>query len=136
MVDEPYDFNEDLNKKFCYTGHPMSECQDCQRTPIHNIFTAHFTSSCGKPEHCEPDHDVSLCVDLLQKWHNIRHSLEEEWKKKYDASKYNPKSFTIDESSESSEEEDLMHIFHGHCHEAGRLGYIPMEFPNVTDQLI
>ena len=133
MVDESYVVEEKDNTTYCYSRKPISECEDCQKTPIENIYTVHFTASCGKPEWCRKNHKVDLCMELFFRWHDIRLSLEEEWLDKFPG--YNPNLF----NSSTVADMDVLNQYHGHCDPGRNQGYIPLTFPNTTyskDQLL
>jgi hypothetical protein len=135
MVDEAFVFDQQLNTSLCYTRKPESECENCQETPIQNIYTVHFTSTCGKPEYCPSEHRIDLCLELILRWHDVRKSLEDEWMDKYPM--YDPMLYSVDPMSSSPAEKDMVDKYHGHCRSEGRDGFIPLSLPtNVTDQLI
>lgn len=50
MVDDPTSFNKRKNMTMCRTLESLANCQDCRETPLDEIYTAHFTSVCGKVE--------------------------------------------------------------------------------------
>jgi hypothetical protein len=132
MVDEPYVVEKD-NTSVCYTRKPLSECENCQETPIENIFTAHFTATCGKPEWCQSKHKIDLCMELFLRWHDLRRSLEEEWADKFPG--YTANLFSVDPVVQSSiEDMDILNKFHGHCNPGRHYGYIPLTFPNTTTE--
>eukprot|EP00536_Pseudo-nitzschia_multiseries_P010922 jgi/Psemu1/289374/fgenesh1_pg.351_\ len=76
MVDHPLHFDEEKKKKLCRTTE--KKCEDCRKTRLEDIYTAHFTV-CGKPEYCDHMHPFGLCKELLREWHKTRFSLELEW---------------------------------------------------------
>jgi hypothetical protein len=115
MVDAP---SRDVNgEEKCIDG--MEECEDCRRTDISEILSAHFTQECGKPWDCSiPDESKSkfrLCRELKRQWHLTRKKL-------------------VDSRSSSGawpfQEYDGKHepdVFQGHCKQVGAHGYLPFQ---------
>jgi hypothetical protein len=125
MVDSPYCTKRNVTR--CRTLE--STCEDCQKTPLQKIYTAHFTI-CGKPDWCRMSAH-RLCMELFGEWHRIRRSLEDEWIAKYP--NYSPAVVSFNSTSRSAGDRALASK-QGHCR--SQRGYISMEFPNVTASLI
>jgi hypothetical protein len=125
MVDNPY--SED--GKMCRTLEPDLTCQDCQKTDLQDIYTAHFTV-CGKPYWCvnpkeeSKDENHHLCMALFREWHLVRLSLENEWKSKY--SDYDPTYYS--ENDLSKKYSYYFNVTQGHCR---KRKYISLEFPSA-----
>lgn len=102
MVDDPHDFDEDINRTLCRTTEGDGECEDCRETKLKEVYTAHFTV-CGKPEWCEILHQQKqrLCWQLMRKWHKIRLSLELEWMNRFSS---------IDDEDEHGESTTSLYI--------------------------
>jgi hypothetical protein len=131
MVDEPTSFNEELNQTFCTTLE--TSCQDCRETLLEDIYTAHFTSDCGKPEWCYLKHELELCLKLFYKWHDVRWSLEQEWVKKYPG--YTPNTANV--TSNLTEKDRARASRRGHCGAAKPAKYLALQLPsNVTGPLL
>ena len=137
MVDSPY-FQRN-NRTLCRTLEPDGTCEDCRRTQISKIYTAHFTC-CGKPEWCNLGHPIKLCRDLFSEWHRIRSSLENEWVEKFgpngvisNTSSYDPKLELIPYNSTDENDRKLL-VGRGHCKRQGR--YSKLVIPNVKDRLM
>ncbi|KAG7368648.1 hypothetical protein IV203_031391 [Nitzschia inconspicua] len=131
MVDEPTHFNKRLNLTLCRTTE--DSCQDCRMTPVEDIYTVHFTAVCGKPEWCEINHKLDLCMQLFYKWHEVRWSLEQQWANKYPG--YKPNAANI--SSSAKYWNKVLGNMKGHCGDTKRKGYRPLLWPmNVTERLL
>jgi hypothetical protein len=97
-------------------------------TPLHEIYTAHFTV-CGKPDWCtmwDPMTEADggkLCMSLFREWHKTRLSLEMEWMTKFPD--YTPE-LNLYNSRESTQKKFLTY-FRGHCRGTQ---YLPLVFPN------
>jgi hypothetical protein len=130
MVDEPYDFNPELNETLCTTVEPNLTCQDCRETSINEIYTAHFTSSCGKPEKCYLEHETPLCMKLFMEWHRVRLSLEKEWMAKYNDYKPNILMAINGTSSLSNGKKKIIQQLGGHCSGQGSKSYLPLRLPS------
>ena len=132
MVDDPYNTNEAAKNnvtKRCRTLE--ADCQDCRKTDLGDIYTAHFTV-CGKPFYCsngatweekKTDH-VRLCMELFREWHLVRRGLEDEWKQKYPG--YSPVLF--EKVNETKNFTRYQNFRQGHCKNRT---YIPMEYPSL-----
>lgn len=118
----------------CRTLQSLSECEDCQKTNIRDIYTTHFTV-CGKPQWCPnaasknwynggADKDVAklLCMELHREWHITRLSLENEWRSKY--SHYDPIFHKVNVTDNYT---SFLNFSQGHCALSGR--YRRMQFP-------
>mmetsp|Transcript_30167 Transcript_30167/g.73330 ORF Transcript_30167/g.73330 Transcript_30167/m.73330 type:complete len:535 (+) Transcript_30167:200-1804(+) len=137
MVDSPYHQRD--NRTLCRTLEPDGTCEDCRRTPISKIYTAHFTC-CGKPEWCNLGHPIKLCRSLFSEWHRIRLSLEEEWVEKFgpngvvsNITSYDPKLEVIPYNITDENDRKLL-SGRGHCKRQG--GYSKLAIPNVEDRLM
>lgn len=130
MVDEPYDFNLELNETLCTTVEPNLTCQDCRETAIEDIYTAHFTAPCGKPEKCYLDHEKPLCMKLFVEWHKVRFSLEKEWMAKHRDYKPNLLIAINETSSLSKSKLAILKQLRGHCSGSGSKSYLPLRLPS------
>ena len=133
MVDSPKD-----DKSQCRTLE--AECEDCRRTNLVDIYTAHFTV-CGKPQWCplksnwwnhrmelDPSY-LELCMKLFRQWHYVRKTIEDEWQQKYPD--YEPNIyFELDQSSNNAiTGSHLQNHTYGHC--KGKRKYLIMSFPRA-----
>lgn len=136
MVDNPYNSEEAIqNPKdlMCRTLEPNLKCDDCRKTDIRDIYTAHFTV-CGKPQWCQNgakgswkrSKQTRLCFELFREWHKVRRSLEDEWRIAYPP--YDPMLFKVNVTDKSTYYLDLRQ---GHCNQNEK--YIPMEFPGLFE---
>jgi regulator of replication initiation timing len=134
MVDEPTNLDRvkanNKTKLMCKTLEPVSQCQDCRKTDLQDIYTAHFTV-CGKPSWCQwsrykEDHRL-LCMELFREWHKVRRSLEDEWKSEYP--KYDPVYEIVNVTDNYTH---YLNFSQGHCR--AKRGYIRMEFPAVFEK--
>lgn len=122
MVDDPY-FKGDQ----CRTL--QSQCQDCRKTQVTDIYLTHFTN-CGKPFWCAgpvklwANEQDRLCMELFREWHLVRLSLENEWKSKYPD--YSP-VYAPPPPWPNSTKGYRQSISQGHC--GGNRRYIPMKYP-------
>jgi len=136
MVDHPLHYDKEIKKKLCRTNE--KKCEDCRKTSLKDIYTAHFTI-CGKPEWCpifESKKD-RLCSLLMREWYKARFSLELEWMNRFSSAKKNddPTSLYVprlhglepDKSKRNIGESDNM----GYCDGDNR--YIPLQLPVMTE---
>lgn len=120
----------------------LDECEDCQITPLDQIYSIHFTQ-CRKPWNCIgegdknpsnavgrgdknaiPENSVILehCLELQQTWHTYRRELEEQLF-----------ALTGDETiKEGSAGEYKKNVFQGHCSEYGGGAYLPISGTDET----
>lgn len=113
-------------------------CEDCQTTPVSEIYSIHYTQ-CRKPWACVaeskwvrgstgiPEDNVLLphCLELATVWHSYRHDLETQVRS------------LMDETSVANIKKHhngtyFPHVFQGHCRDYGSENYIPLTVnPNV-----
>lgn len=71
MYNYPYDFSKSTCK-----GPPLI-CQDCSKTELSMVKTAHFTDKCDKPWLCSSHYvENDLCYKLTKEWFRIRRDYE------------------------------------------------------------
>jgi hypothetical protein len=138
MVDNPY--NRDGDR--CRTLQSNLTCQDCRKTDLKDVYTAHFTL-CGKPERCTNpaewwisggEEQIRLCMELFREWHLVRRSLENEWKSKYPD--YNPEYHQVKGSNTTRSY--YTRFSQGHCRDNGSFikMTLPGGFDNDTDETL
>ena len=109
----------------------LDYCEDCQRTPMSNIYNIHYTQ-CRKPWNCIglgskdkgasktsiPEDSVvkDHCMELLQIWHSFRTDLEQKLEQLTGDT-------SIRELQSGSYKKE---VFQGHCKEDGQAGYLPL----------
>jgi hypothetical protein len=134
MVDEPTNLDGvKVNKKMklmCRILEPDLQYQDCQKTDLQDIYTAHFTI-CGKPHWCEwsqyKEADYLICMELYWEWHKVRWSLEDEWKSEYP--EYDPVYETVNVKNNYMY---YLNFSQGHC--GAKKGCIWMKFPALFEK--
>ena len=127
MADDPYG---DIYNNTCRTRE--IKCPDCRDIDVNDVVTTHFTH-CGKPQWCGVSSinqkHRRICVALHHKWHLVRRSLENEWSNKYPD--YHP-DFATD-THWNTVIGFPQNFSQGHCGQG--VGYIPMQFPNLTSDI-
>jgi hypothetical protein len=138
MVDNPYSNGGDM----CRTLESNLTCQDCRKTDLKDIYTAHFTV-CGKPQWCtnpagwwtagQEEHH-GLCMELFREWHLVRRSLEDEWKNKYPD--YNPEFYQVE--AQTTTRSHYEKFSQGHCRKNGSFIQmtLPVGFDNHTAETL
>jgi hypothetical protein len=110
MVDSPV--QQETGK--CRDG--RETCQDCRRTKVEEIYSAHFTQDCGKPWDCRKSLQP-LCRDLVKAWHTIRRQWDH----------FTSGDLTVPISPRGEMSVDT---FLGNCKGAGARNYIPFQLLN------
>ena len=138
MVDSPID-NGSPDK--CRTLQPLEQCENCRNTNFSLIKTAHLTL-CQKPWWCNAceKHPLKhrenslggkeaypLCNQMHREWFKTRYELEALWSSQDESYKNLTRvvAFPTIESEVTT---------FGYCFQ-GRIGYIPMKFPQQTINL-
>lgn len=112
MVDDPLFRSKEtgIRRYQCRDG--RSSCEDCRRTELEEILSAHFTI-CGKPWECHQS--SKLCMKLHTEWFRVRRNFEE------------TRSDVANRQLPKLEDTFMPEIFFGYCKVPGRGGYLPIQ---------
>lgn len=110
-----------------------SDCEECLKTPLEDIYTAHFTAQCRHPQECVTEGDsrggpgrdlidsasgtVEHCLEVNGHWHEMRRDFE--------STLLNAASTGVAKVGYQGKHKPK--VFQGHCSAEGTDGYLPID---------